>query len=328
MQPNSTRWRVPPLAWLPIAFAVAAEATSNALRAYGLGAHLDRFTIRAADHDVSLAGGVLVLAAIAVSLSQAAAAWVAMTPSAPARQRVVAGIAAVLLLAISVSAMASHILEAQRSRTADEGSARGRYDRARQAHDKAAGELAALSGVRSITDVRAALDAAPVPRAVFARTRQCTDVTREDSFRDCKPILDLRQEMGRAIRKAELEPEAKALRDELARLERPEEATASEAAVSGLWAWIMGAGVVFLATFGAVIFARVEAIPPANDNRAAVPVPSCPVPPVPPGGGDSLVDWVREFRARHGRSPMIPELQARFPGTPKTTAWRRCKAVA
>ncbi|MBL8565890.1 MAG: hypothetical protein JNM89_09250 [Hyphomicrobiaceae bacterium] len=327
MQPNSTRWRVPPLAWLPIALAVAAETASNALRAYGLGAHLDRFTLSVDGQAVSVAGGVLVLAAIAVSLSQARAAWVALTPSAPARQRVVSGLAAALLLAISVSAMASHILEAQRARTADEGGARGRYDRAKAAHDKAAGELAALSGVRSIADVKAALDAAPVPRTVFVRTKQCTDVTRDDSFRDCKPILDLRQEMGRAIRKAELEPEAKTLRDELARTERPEEATASEQAVSGVWAWIMGLGVVFVATFGAVIFARVDAVPPANDNAAAVPVPLSPIPPVPPGDSGSVVDWVREFRAHNGRRPHIPELQARFPGTSKTTAWRRCKAA-
>ena len=41
----------------------------------------------------------------------------------------------------------------------------------------------------------------------------------------------------------------------------------------------------------------------------------------------TVVDWVREFRRVHGRRPRIPELQARFPGTPKTTAWRRCKAA-
>lgn len=40
---------------------------------------------------------------------------------------------------------------------------------------------------------------------------------------------------------------------------------------------------------------------------------------------DEVVDWVREFRARKGRDPQIPELQRQFPGTPKTTAWRRAK---
>ena len=50
-----------------------------------------------------------------------------------------------------------------------------------------------------------------------------------------------------------------------------------------------------------------------------------PEPPV--GDRDPVVDWVHEFRARHGRNPMIPEVQKRFPGTPKTTAWRRATAA-
>lgn|SRR5688572_1418668 len=36
--------------------------------------------------------------------------------------------------------------------------------------------------------------------------------------------------------------------------------------------------------------------------------------------------WVREFQARHGRKPQIPEVQAQFQ-LPKTTAWRRIKAA-
>lgn len=314
---SGTYWRVSPVAWLPIGLAIAAEAVSNALRAYGLGVHLDRFTVQAYSHDVSLAGAVLVLAAIAVSLSQARAAWVALTPSGPARQRVVAGLAAALLLAISVTAMASHVLEAQRAKVADEGGERGHYDRAQAAHDKAAAELATLRDARTIADVRAEMDAAPVSRSVFRRTKECTDVTREDSFADCQPILALRKEMARAIRKHELEAEAARLAAELATLQRPEQATADEAAVAGVWAWIMGIGVVLVATFGTVIFARVETVPPvtANDNRPAGPAPD----------GDKVVPWVREFRRRHGRSPRIPEVQAAFPGTPKTTAWRRTK---
>lgn len=267
MKTNNMRWRISPVAWLPIGLAITAEAVSNALRAYGLGAHLDRFTLTIAGHDLSLAGGVLVLAAIAVSLSQTRATWVALTPG-PARQRIVAGFAAVLLLAISVTAMASHILEANRAKVADEGGDRARYDRTEAAYKKAESELATLQGVRSIADVRAAMDAAPVSRTVFRRTNQCTDVTREDSQQACKPILDLRVEMGKAIRKQELEPDVERLRVELASLDRPEVATASEDVVSGFWAWIMGLGVVFVATFGPVIFARVETVS-ANDNVPA-----------------------------------------------------------
>lgn len=48
-----------------------------------------------------------------------------------------------------------------------------------------------------------------------------------------------------------------------------------------------------------------------------------------PDGGSTgeVVSWVREFRARHGRNPQIPELQARFQAVPKTTAWRRIKSA-
>src|SRR3990167_5003436 len=127
MKLYSTIWRMPLWAWVPVALAIVAEATSNSLRAYGLGSHLDRFTMAIHGHDVSLAGAVLVCAAIAVSLSQTRAAWVALTPGT-LRQRIVSGLAGALLLAVSVTAMASHVLEAQRSKVVDEGSDRGRYD--------------------------------------------------------------------------------------------------------------------------------------------------------------------------------------------------------
>lgn len=53
-----------------------------------------------------------------------------------------------------------------------------------------------------------------------------------------------------------------------------------------------------------------------------------PVPPVPPRGRDEdVIDWVREFRARHGRDPQLPEVQRQFPRLARTTAWRRCKAA-
>ena len=45
MTSTTMRWRAPPAAWVPIALAIGVEAVSNALRAYGLGAHLDRFTV-------------------------------------------------------------------------------------------------------------------------------------------------------------------------------------------------------------------------------------------------------------------------------------------
>ena len=140
MTASTTTWRISPAAWVPIAIAVIAESTSNALRAYGLGTHLEAFTFSVYGYEVSVAGSVLVMAAVAVSLSQARAAWVALLPGM-ARQRIVAGLIATLLLAVSITAMASTILEAQRAKTTDEGDTRGKYDRAQSAYDTANTEL-------------------------------------------------------------------------------------------------------------------------------------------------------------------------------------------
>ena len=131
--------------------------------------------------------------------------------------------------------------------------------------------------------------------------------------------LDLRQEMAQAIRKAELEPRVAQWRAELAGMHRPEEHSNSEATVAGWWPWVMGLGVVVVATFGTVIFASVEAVPPAAANSNSSPA-------VPAPAADPVVVWAREFRSRNGRNAKIPELQSQFPEVPRTTAWRRTKS--
>lgn len=275
MQTHTTTWRVPPWAYVPLGAAIVAEVVSNALRAYGLGAHLDRFTVAVSGVPVSLAGSVLVLAAVAISLSQARAAWVALTPN-PLRQRIVAGLAATLLLAVSGTAMVSHILEAQRAKVADEGGARGAYDRAEAAYKRAAAELEALGTPRPVSVIQADVRAFRIDAALWRRSSQCEDATKPDTQAYCEPILALYKERGAAARKTELEPEVARLRDELARLPRPEEATAEEEVIGGWWAWIMGLAVVFVATFGSVIFARATVSKTENvaqrTNRQPLPI--------------------------------------------------------
>jgi hypothetical protein len=41
-----------------------------------------------------------------------------------------------------------------------------------------------------------------------------------------------------------------------------------------------------------------------------------------PDEDERVVDWVREFRRRHGRNPSIASVQETF-GLARTTAWRR-----
>lgn len=268
-------WRVPPWAYLPLGAAIVAEAVSNALRAYGLGAHLDQFTVAINGTPISLAGSVLVLAAVAISLSQARAAWIALTPN-PLRQRIVAGLAAALLLAVSVTAMASHILEAQRAKVADEGGARGAYDRAEAAYRRAAAELEALGNPRPVSVIQADIRAFKIDAGLWRRSKECEEATKPDTQAYCEPILALYKERGAAARKTELEPDVARLRDELARLPRPEEATDEETVIGGYWAWIMGLAVVFVATFGSVIFARTE-IKSSTASRASDAVAVTPV---------------------------------------------------
>ena len=260
---TTPRWRIPALAWIPITLAVSAEATSNALRAYGLGSHLEQFTVDLFDTPVSVAGAVLVLAAIAVSLSQTRAAWVALTPG-DTRQRVVSGIAAFLLLAISISAMASHILEAQRAKSGDEGTSRASYDRASEAYNAAQADYATVKQSLTVAAVRAAMDATAIDPKIRARTHGCTDVTTRTSQDECEPVTRQRPALAAAERKAEIEAKLPALKSALDALKRPEVQAATEQRVSGLWAWIMGIGVVMIATFGPAIFATVSKVEVAD----------------------------------------------------------------
>ncbi|PPD06302.1 MAG: hypothetical protein CTY28_14565 [Hyphomicrobium sp.] len=155
------------------------------------------------------------------------------------------------------------------------------HDRATAAHKAAVDEIARLGTVRTPDAIRADMDAAPVSRTVFRRTNDCTDITKEESFTACKPILNLRQEMASAIRKRELE----AARDKAAaRIEtlgpRPSsadpqaEAVANAAGVSvSTAAWILiaivGFAIELAACFGMYVLSA-----PARRNTVAAGAPT------------------------------------------------------
>lgn len=259
---STTRWRIPPWAWLIIGPALLAEMGTNALRAYLLGSHVGHnVVIPYLTVPVSLAGALLVLAAIGVSASQSRAAWVALTPGV-ARQRVVAGLLAVLLLAVSIAAMGQHILSAQRGQAGGETGDRTAYTIAKTAYDKAKAESDRLGAGRTTDEVRGAMEKVRVPKWAWAGTRECTarasDMTADEATA-CKPILDLRLEMANAIARDRAKDTLDAATAELGALPvPPEQASALEATVAFWWAWVMGFAVVMIATFGSVLFARVE----------------------------------------------------------------------
>lgn len=305
MATTTTGWRISPAAWVPIGLAIVAEATSNALRAYGLGTHLEAFTFHHAGVTISIAGAVLVLAAVAVSLSQARAAWVALTPG-DVRQRIISGFAAVLLLSISVTAMASHLLEAQRAKVSDEAGQRDDYDREKRKYGRLLIQLETLQKYgadgkqlpRAAGVIQAAIDNLPIDMRVWRRTKRCTDVTMPESKEACRDVLAHYEERGARIALDRLQPKLEAAEAALAKLERPEKVQEAEAVVAGGWSWIMGLGVVFVATFGPVIFAHPPpahgaATPtlhargpgPSESDSAQTSFPAANVPDFPDGSG-------------------------------------------
>lgn len=91
-----------------------------------------------------------------------------------------------------------------------------------------------------------------------------------------------------------------------------------ERALVALLPWLA----VLISELGSIVF-----LSSALGHKSHVEPAETQVEPDPePGNRAEVIDWVREFRARNGRNPQIPELQARF-RVAKTTAWRRIKAA-
>lgn len=258
MTTPSMRWRIPLWAWAPIALAICAEACWNALRAYGLGRHIDGATLAtniwSGEVEISLAGVVLVLAALAVSLSQARAAWTTLRPG-PLRLRIVSGLAAALLLTVSLSSGISHLLEANRAKVSDGSGARKAYDDTARALERKEKELAGLGNPRPVRVVQADVQSLRIDAGVWRRSGQCSDITRDDTRDACQPVLALYKERWAAARKAELDQEVDALRADLAAMKRPDAEDAQESWANIVSAWAMVFAIVALATFGPVIFA-------------------------------------------------------------------------
>jgi len=290
---------------------------------------------------------VLVLAAVAVTLTQARAAWLALTPNAPARQRVVAGIIGLLCLAISATAMTSHLLEAQRAKSGDEVSDRSAYDNKMAELTRKTAELDQLGTPRPVAVIQAEVQAAKIEPWLWRRSVQCSDVTEPESKKACAPILDLYKERGNAARKLELAPEVDRLTAELASMKRPEKAQETEETVASFWGWLMGIGVVVIATFGTVLFARVEVDPvrpaPADTAQTSFPMDvgalSAAVynpPPEPPATPpkprkrqtrkERVQDSIRAHTLKHGAPPKFKLVMGRH-RLPKATASRYLNEV-
>lgn len=337
---TSTRWRIAPAAWPIIAAAMMAESLSNALKAYGLGTHLAAFTVPVLGVEVSLAGAALVLAAVAMSMSQARCFWTCFDTAQPKGLRGIAFLIGGLCLAVSVTAIASHILEAQRKKTGAETQDSTAYTDAKGLYDVAAADFERVKSAPSIEEVEAAredaIKKAGIDANIWRRSNGCTDATTTASKRECEKMPSgFTAKLAAARRKAALQVELPKLKADMERHKLTGAATSQEDTAMWAWAWGLGVAIVIVATFGPVIFrSRIEVSGNLPEITTAAQPATLVMSPPPSNGGarrrgrksdPKVVDFVAQFRRTHGRNPRIPEMRNQFPQMDKTTLWRNAQ---
>ena len=82
--------------------------------------------------------------------------------------------------------------------------------------ERAETQLATLGNHRPVDVIRAELAAAAVPQHIWRRSRQCVDLTLEESRKACAPVLGLRKELAAAEAAERLEAQLVADRTQLA----------------------------------------------------------------------------------------------------------------
>lgn len=350
---STTRWRISIGGWFIIACAVTAESTSNALKAYVLGTHFEGYSVNLYGADISLPGAMLVLAAIVVSLTQARTAWVALTPG-DRKHRFISGLVAVMCISISITAMASHIFDMQRSKDGAETQDSAAYQTAKALYDAKAADYDRVKDSPSLGEVQAAFDAAVknagIDANIWSRTSGCKDATKKASQQECaKMPKGFEAKLAAAKLKEKLDGELPALKADVERHTLKASASDAEKTASSIWAWLIGIGIVTVATFGAYIFAKPETETQVSGNTGT-PVPASvmlpandvaipgkiPPPTSPDGGGrrgrkanPDVASFADKFRKRHGHAPSGSDIRAQFPELPVSTAYdyaRRSRA--
>ncbi|MGE0700372.1 MAG: hypothetical protein AB7O57_14840 [Hyphomicrobiaceae bacterium] len=174
----------------------------------------------------------LAATAAALDLSKAQMLQAAGTAGLGWGRRIAAGLVFAVLFVASMIAVDGMLVKMRSDWAGDRSGAMQAHARAKAELARLTVELAKVADAPTIAEVKAQMDAAPVARHVFRRTESCTDVTRPDSFKACKPILDLRKTMASAIRKAEIEPALAQVRAQVAALKPPQAADPQAEAIA------------------------------------------------------------------------------------------------
>lgn len=124
-------------------------------------------------------------------------------------RRLAGGLVFVVLFVASMIAVDGMLIKLRSDWSGERGNAREVHARLVAEHKRAIAELASLTPARPVAELEAAMSAAPLDLRVWRRTAHCTDISKEESRKVCAPVLDLRAEMARATRRAELERQAR-----------------------------------------------------------------------------------------------------------------------
>lgn len=330
------------------------------------------YATQAPEHVVTIAGIVLQPWVVAVAISAAALdatkplfLAAALAPGHAWPRRISAGIVFAVLALASMIAVDGMLMRWRSDWQATRARDVSAYTAAKLERDRIMAELARLAAARTTSEVRADMDRARVPSRTWLDSRQCTDseaLKSSSTAAACKPILDLRQEMARAIRKGDLERDLGAIARRIATLEADAPPTAADPqaealshitghsgiVVSYAMAGLLGLAIELVACLGTWIALDARAAEPARNNgthggtgpepRGTAAVPNGtggtshgtgaePLAlPAPSAETDPAIEWIRQYRARNGRNPRIPQVMAEF-NIPKTTAWRRLRAA-
>lgn len=201
--------------------------------------------------DLAIAGLAINPAAIALGVMAAAldlfkpqAFRIAGTAGLGGVRRIAAGAVFLVLFFASMIAVDGVLMRLRSDASDTRARDASTYASAKAERDRLAGELAKVATARTTSEVRADMDRARVPSSTWSATRECTDA---DLLRGpvnaagCKPILDLRQEMAAAIRKADVERDLAAARARLDTIEGeaapPRAADPQAHALAGLLGW-------------------------------------------------------------------------------------------
>lgn len=307
----------------PMAVQVVAAASASLSAAY--------YATQAPEIALAVAGWVfnpvaigLGLTAFALDLVKPQMLRAAGTPGGVARRIAAGAIFAVLFLA-SMIAVDGMMMKFRSDWAAGRGNAITAHADAKREVERLAKEIDLLGDPRPVATIQAAVQTTRIDGAIWRRSKQCEDISRDDTKEACRPILELYKERGNAARKAELEPQLAAARAKLEKIDPPKAADpqaaalaawlgTEEALIAYLMVAVLGFAVELVACLG--LWVLMDKRPTAQQPTASAPLTD----------EQRALDWVLGEMARSGGKLTVlnSAVAKKFDVDPATaTRWRQ-----